>query len=312
MEYARLGRTGLRVSRLSFGASALGGVFRQVDEAEAIAAVHTALDLGLNYFDVAPSYGGTRSETVLGKALAGIPRNRYFLSTKVGKYTDPNAYGRDEFDYSDARLRASLDESAARLGTDYFDIIHLHDFEYQDRRHADWALSEGLATLHALKREGRIGAVSCGIYPLDLWRRVLGECDVDAALIHNHYCLSDTSLLDLLPLAAARDVGVINGSPFASGLLTDRGPAAWHPAGPDKRAIFRDVAEFCQAAGTSISQLALQFASQQPGLPTTLFSSANPASVRRNVAWHETPYDPELLAQVQSLLAPVMGRQWEY
>ena len=94
MQYNFLGKTGLQVSRLSFGASSLGAVFHPVDETEAIAAVHAALDCGINYFDVAPAYGGTRSETVLGKALRGVSRDRYFLSTKVGKYTDPNKYGK--------------------------------------------------------------------------------------------------------------------------------------------------------------------------------------------------------------------------
>ena len=85
-----------------FGASTLGSVFRTVDESEAIRAVHAALDCGINYFDVAPAYGGTLAETVLGKALRGIPRDRYFLSTKVGKYTKPGSYGDDALDYSRA------------------------------------------------------------------------------------------------------------------------------------------------------------------------------------------------------------------
>src|SRR5512145_942496 len=147
MKHNPLGQTGINVSRLSFGASALGGVYGKVDEAEGIRAVQTALDLGINYFDVAPAYGGTVAETVLGKALKGIPRDRYYLSTKVGKYTQPGGYGDDTFDYSRSRIRASLDESARRLGTDYFDLIHLHDFEYQRRQHTEWALSEGVAAL---------------------------------------------------------------------------------------------------------------------------------------------------------------------
>ena len=91
----KLGKTGLKVSVLSFGASALGGVFHAVDEKQGIRAVHAALDAGINYFDVAPAYGGTLAETVLGKALKDIPRERYFLSTKAGKYTKPGAYGND-------------------------------------------------------------------------------------------------------------------------------------------------------------------------------------------------------------------------
>jgi aryl-alcohol dehydrogenase-like predicted oxidoreductase len=274
--------------------------------------VHAALDCGINYFDVAPAYGGTRSETVLGKALRGIPRDRYFLSTKVGKYTDPNSYGNDTLDYSHARIRASLDESTGRLGVDYFDIIHIHDIEYQNRKHTEWALTEGYEALQELKREGRIGSVSFGIYPIDLWKRIFTSLDIDAALVHNHYCLNDTQLLDLLPMANEKGIGIVNGSPFASGLLTDRGPADWHPAEPEDRVLFRNAAEFCRSQGVTISRLALQFSSQNPDIPTTLFSSANPESVRRNVADYEQPYDKALLEEVRKILQPILNKEWNY
>jgi aryl-alcohol dehydrogenase-like predicted oxidoreductase len=312
MQYNLLGKTGLKVSRLSFGASSLGAVFRPVDESEAIKAAHAALDCGINYFDVAPAYGGTLSETVLGKALRGIPRSRYFLSTKVGKYTKPGSYGDDVLDYARAHIRASLDESAGRLGVDYFDIIHIHDIEYQGRKHTEWALTEGWETVQELKREGRIGGVSFGIYPMDLWKRIFASLDIDAALVHNHYCLNDTQLLDLLPMARQKGIGVLNGSPFASGLLTDRGAPAWHPASAEDQIRFRTAAEFCRRNGTSISWLALQFSSQNPEIPTTLFSSANPESVRRNVACHEEPCDMGLVAEVRKILEPVLNKEWSY
>lgn len=312
MQYSVLGKTELKVSRLSFGASSLGSVFRPVQESDAIAAVHAALDCGINYFDVAPAYGGTLSETVLGKALNGIPRGRYFLSTKVGKYTDPDSYGNDTLDYSRKRIRASLDESAARLGVSYFDVIHIHDIEYQGRAHTEWALSEGYDTVQELKREGRIGGVSFGIYPMDLWKRIFASFDIDAALVHNHYCLNDTQLLDLLPTAREKRIGIINGSPFGSGLLTDRGPADWHPAKPADRALFRTAAEFCRSQGTSISRLALQFSSQNPEVPTTLFSTANPESVHRNVVDYEQPYDKALIAELQKILQPILNKEWNY
>src|SRR3954454_8049087 len=105
MLYRPLGRTGLEVSILSYGASPLGSVFRPVDEAEGIRTVHTAIDLGINFIDVSPYYGLTRAEEVLGRALAGIPRERYYLATKVGRY------GADEFDFSAERVTASVHES---------------------------------------------------------------------------------------------------------------------------------------------------------------------------------------------------------
>src|ERR1700678_1798060 len=155
MDYSLLGKTGMKVSRLSFGASSLSGVFHSVDEAEAIRAVHVALECGINYFDVAPAYGGTVSETVLGKALRGVRRDLYYLSTKVGKYTKLGSYGEDTLDYSRDRIRKSIEESAERLGTDHFDLIHIHDIEYQGRTHTEWALTEGYESVLELKREGR-------------------------------------------------------------------------------------------------------------------------------------------------------------
>jgi L-galactose dehydrogenase len=312
MRYETLGRTGLKVSRLSFGASALGSVFRPVDESEGIRAVHVALDIGVNYFDVAPAYGGTVAETVLGKALRGVPRDRYYLSTKAGKFTDPEHYGRDELNYSRTRIRGSVADSMRRLGVDYFDIVHLHDFEYQGRAQTEWALEEGMAALHELKREGKIGAVSAGVYPMDLWHRILASVAVDAVLVHNHYCLYDTRATELLPAVLEKGIGLINGSPFGSGLLTGREPAGWHPALESDRQCFREAAAFCHRQGVPISKLAIQFASQHPQIPTTLFSSASSESVRRNVQWHEEPFDPALVSAVQEILAPVRDKQWDY
>ena len=312
MEYRSLGETGLRVSALSFGASALGGVFRPVDESEAIRAVHAALDLGINTFDVAPAYGGTVAESVLGKALRGVPRDRYYLSTKVGKYSQPGEYGRDTFDYSRHRIRRSIEESSKRLGTDYFDIIHIHDPEYRGEVSIKSALTEGFESVEELKNEGRVGAVSFGTYPMGLWHRIFDTLPIDAALVHNHHTLYDTRLIELIPMAKEKGIGLINGSPFGSGTLTDRGPADWHPAQPEDRAVFRRAAEFCRDQGTSIAKLALQFSTGHPEIPTTLFSSANPDSVRQNVRWLEEPRDESLFSEVRKILDPVRNKEWAY
>jgi L-galactose dehydrogenase len=308
MDYRALGNSGLTVSRLSFGASSLGGVFHYVDESEAIRAVHAALDCGITYLDVAPAYGATRAEAVLGRALKGVARDRYVLSTKIGKYSD--ADGRDYLNYEAAHIRAKLDESAARLGTDTFDILHIHDIEYEVGSKTEQALTKGVETVLAFKAEGRVGALGFGFYPIALWERVLRDYPIDAALIHNHYVLNDTRLLQLLPMAKENSVGVISASPFASGLLTECGPADWHPASDADRAVAAEAAAFCREHGTTIEQLAFQFACSHPDVPTVMFSSANPASVERNVRWAEEPYDVELAAAVQAILAPLVDRDW--
>lgn len=310
MEYRTLGRTGLKLSALSFGASSLGGVFGRVDEAEGIAAVHVALEAGINYLDVAPAYGATVAETLLGRALRGVPRERFVLSTKAGKY--PVANGPDELDFSEQRIRAELDRSLERLGVDRVDLVHLHDIEYGQGRHLAQAFAEGFPTLAALREEGRIGAVGAGTYPMDVWHRVLAEAPVDAVMIHNHYCLIDTCGLQLVEACLERGIGMINAAPFACGLLTGGEIVAWHPAEAADRRILGEAARFCRERGSSLAKLALQFAAHDTPFDTTMFSSARPGSVERNLAWYHGRAEPELVTEVRRILGPLIDRQWVF
>ena len=312
MKFNRFGNTDMEVSALSFGASSLGGVFHDVDEEEAIATVNAALSAGINYFDVAPAYGGTRAETVLGKALEGVDRSAYYLSTKVGKQTDPDHYGRDSFDYSDHGIRESLQASLDRLGVDYVDVCYLHDIEYEGGKNIDWAIQEGVAAMRALKSEGVVRYFGFGIYPIELWQRLLHDVEFDAGLVHNHYCLNDSRLALLMPVAHEKGVGIVNASPFATGLLTDRGPADWHPANGEQREVVRRAADYCRERGTSISKLAFQFSSQSTAASTTMFSTANRRSLERSLDWYDAPYDPAILASVRHILEPVTDVDWAW
>jgi L-galactose dehydrogenase len=294
-----LGHTGLEVSLLSFGASSLGGVFRQTDDAESIRTVHTALDLGINFIDVSPYYGATRAETVLGRALRGINRERYRLATKVGQY------GEGEFDFSAARVTRSLDESCARLGVDYIDLLQCHDIEFAS---LDQIVDETLPALLRLKQAGRIGHIGITGLPLKIFPAVIDRVPagtVETVLSFCHYELNDWSLESLLPYLHQRGVGVINASPTGMGLLTPRGVPAWHPAPPAMVEIARRAVEYCRAIGADIVKLAIQFSIAHPGIATTLVGSASPENIRRNVAYAAEPIDFELMARVLNILRPI-------
>jgi L-galactose dehydrogenase len=308
MEYRTLGKTGLKVSALSFGASSLGGVFRPVDEAEAIRTVHTALDLGINYIDVAPFYGYTVAETVLGKALHGVPRASYYLATKVGRYGDA------EFDFSAARVTASIDESLDRLGVETLDVIQAHDLEYGS---LDQVVEETLPALWRARAAGKVRFVGITGYPLKIFDYVLARTGdgahgnlVDTILSYNHYTLNDTSLTALIPALQAQDIGIINASPLSQGLLTNRGTPDWHPAPRAVKEICAQAAEHCRRQGADIAKLAMQFAVANSDIATTIVGSASPENMRRNVAWLEEPVDEALLAEVQAILAPVRDQTW--
>ncbi|MGA9041390.1 MAG: aldo/keto reductase [Terriglobales bacterium] len=303
MEYRVLGKTGLRVSALGFGASSLGGGMfgRPVEEADAIRTVHTALDLGINFIDVSPFYGYTKAETVLGKALKGIPRSSYYLATKVGRYGDA------AFDFSAARTMASVDESLARLGVDYVDIIQSHDNEYGN---LDQVVGETIPALRKLQQTGKVRFVGITGYPLKIFSYIAARAELDTILSYNHYSLNDTTLTELIPFLESKGVGIISASPVSQGLLTNQGTPDWHPA-PDKvKKICAEVAAYCRSQGADIAKLAMQFALSNPRIATTVVGTANPENIEKNVRWIADPADNKLLAKVQEMLAGIKDQTW--
>jgi aryl-alcohol dehydrogenase-like predicted oxidoreductase len=301
MEHRVLGRTGLEVSKLSFGASSLGSEFRQIDEAEGIRAVHTALDLGINLIDVAPYYGRTTAETVLGKALRSIPRDRYYLETKVGRY------GRERFDFSAERVTTSLEESLTRLNVEYVDLVQCHDIEFGD---LDQIVEETIPALRKLQAQGKARFVGVTGLPLKVFRYVLDRTELDAILSYCHYVLNDSTLVELLPTLQEKGVGIINASPLSMRLLSNEGPPDWHPAPADVKGACARAAAFCREQGTDISRLAIQFSVADPDIATTLVGSANPENVVKNVRWATEPLDRSLLDQVLAILEPIQGKGW--
>lgn len=301
MKYRKLGNTGMDVSILSFGASSLGSVFRDTDDAESIRTVHEALDVGINFIDVSPYYGLTKAESVLGKAIREVPRDSFYLSTKAGRY------GADTFDFSAKRIVSSVEESLSRLHTDYLDVLFLHDIEFVN---PEIIYEEALPALDRLKREGKIRNTGiCGL-PIHLFETFLPNVQVDAIISYCHYSLNDTTLLRLLPLIEENRVGLVNASPLSMGLLGTRGAPEWHPASDEIKAICRQAVEYCAQQGEDIARLAVQYSTMNDRIPTTLVSTANPANIRKNAAWAMEPIDHDLLQEVLRILEPIKDKTW--
>ncbi len=303
MQYRTLGRTGLKVSALAFGGSSLGSAFRPIDEGEGIRAVHTALDHGINLIDTAPYYGATTAETVLGKALRGVPRDKYFLATKVARY-GPEA---TDFDFSAQRVTASVDESLARLGVAYVDFIQVHDMEFGD---LEQIVNETIPALHRVKAAGKARFVGISCLPVRLFRAVLDRVPVDQIQSYCHYCLNDTALEDLLPYLREKGVGIFNSAPLAMRLLSNEGPPAWHPAPAALRAKCAEAAALCRARGSDLGKLALQFSLANTAIHTNIVGTADPHRVLQNLRDLAEPLDQTLLADVQKILAPVHNLTW--
>jgi len=303
MEYRTLGKTGLKVSALSFGASSLGGVFHAINEADAIRTVHVALDMGINYIDVSPYYGLTKAETVLGKALKTISRDRYLLSTKVGRY---GAEMKD-FDFSAKRVTASIDESLRRLGVEHVDLILAHDIEFGD---LNQVVNETVPALRQIVKAGKARFIGVTGLPMKIFRHVADRVPVDAILSYCHYELNDTALADSIPYLQAKGIGIISASPLGMGLLSNRSAPQWHPAPKILQEACAKAAAHCQSKGKSIEELAIQFAVANPDIATTLVGTADPTNIQSNIRAVSEPLDKLLLTEVLEILKPVHNLTW--
>jgi L-galactose dehydrogenase len=301
MKFRPLGRTGLQLPWLSFGASSLGQEFRPVDLNEALRSVQVALDLGMTFIDTSPFYGRGMSECLLGVALRGVPRERYLLGSKLGRYDRPH------FDFSARRVAESVDVSLSRLGVEYFDIMLCHDIEFVDMRQI---VDETLPALRKIQQQGKVRFVGISGYPMNVFRYVLDRAELDVVLSYNHYTLQNTMLADLVPYLQGKGVGIMNAAPFSARLLTNAPLPPWHKATPEVRAICKRAAEHCAARGVDIAQLALQFSLAHASMATCIVGSANPDNVRNWAAWAEHPLDQQLLAEVLAILKPV--HNWFY
>ena len=291
MQYHEIGKTGMKVSSLSFGASSLGGVFHDLKEKEGIQAVFTAVEAGMNFIDVSPYYGHYKAETVLGKALKALPRDRYYLSTKVGRYGKD---GVNLWDYSAKRATESVYESMERLNIDFIDLINVHDVEFAD---LNQVVNETLPALVELREKGVVGHVGITDLQLENLKWVIDHSPsgtIESVLSFCHYCLCDDKLADFLDYFESKEIGV----------------PAWHPAPKPLVEACRKAMEHCKAKNYPVEKLAMQFSVSNPRIATTLFSTTNPENVKKNIAFIEEPIDWELVREVQEIIGEQKRVSW--
>ena len=288
-----LGRGGLQVSALSFGAAPLGNLGTEVSEEDAAAAVHAAWASGIRYFDVAPHYGLGLAEERLGRALREYPREEYVLSTKVGRLLfdagtamSDDAQGfavrsrmRREFDYSADGARRSIEASLARLGLDRVDIVYVHDPEngYPE------ALAGAFPALDQLRREGVISSYGAGINSSELLADIVRETDSDVVLAARTWTLANQSALaDLLPTALSRGISVVAAGAFTGVELSGAGR----------------IAQLCSDFGVSVVAVASRFPLQHPAVTTVLLGMRSSAEVLVDVEAFSVDIPAELWAAI--------------
>jgi D-threo-aldose 1-dehydrogenase len=310
-----LGRSGLDVTRLGFGTTAIGNLYRARTDAEAQATLQAAWDAGVRYADTAPLYGLTLSETRLGCFLKDRPRDEAIISTKVGRMLRPprsdgfvaEVY-KDApqltpyFDYSGDAIRRSFGGSLARLGVERIDLLYLHDLapmnhasaESYEQHFRQFFDEGGHDAMLALKAEGRVGAIGVGVGSAEAAQRLIELGDFDACLLAGRYTLLEQGALDgFLPLCERRGVGVVIGGPYNSGILAtgavEGATYNYRPAPPSVMDRVARIEAVCAAHGVPLIAAALQFPLHHPAVASTIPGIGSVEEVQKAVELIETP-----------------------
>jgi D-threo-aldose 1-dehydrogenase len=283
-----VGRTDLAVTILGLGSAPLAGMYVPPDEDAAVAVVERSWDLGYRYFDTAPLYGYGLAERILGRVLAGKPRDEFVLSTKVGRLVRregsilpgadvDNGQGsnwpaagdaRAIFDYSGDGVRRSIDESLGRLGLDRIDVVYIHDPD----DHWETAIGQAFPALHALRAEGIVRAIGAGMNQSEMLARFAREGEFDMFMLAGRYTLLDhDAFTDLLPLCVKKDISIAIAGAMNSGVLADPRPGskfnyATAPAPIVERAV--RLREACARHGVPLRVAAAQFPLAHPAVAT--------------------------------------------
>lgn len=306
LQKRRLGKTSLELSVIGFGGAPLGGLFNAVDEGEAKATVRDAYALGTRYFDTAPFYGYGLSEHRMGEVLRGKPRSQFVLSTKVGrllKAKDPSEIYMDNwaeslpfesvYDYGyDATMR-SIEDSYQRLGTNQIDIAFIHDigaFTHGEDAHPALfrqAIDGGFRALDELRSAGVIKAIGMGVNEWEVCEQGLRAADFDCFLLAGRYTLLEQeSLNSFLPLCEEKNVGIVIGGAYNSGILATGAVEGarfnYGPAPQDVMERVGAISAVCDRHGVSLKAAALQFPLHHPVVASVLPGSRSRLELAEN------------------------------
>lgn len=316
-ERVPLGRSGVSVSRVGLGTAPLGGLFSAVGGRQAAETLEAAWAAGIRYFDTAPHYGAGLAEQRLGAFLsgAGHPRAEITVSTKVGRLLVPGepAPGDEAFhgapglvrvrDYSAEGVYRSLVESLGRSGLDAFDVVFIHDPDDCWEQ----AVTGAYPALARLRDEGVVRAIGAGMNQTAMLTRFVTETDLDCVLVAGRYSLLDRSAADeLLPACAEREVGVLVGGVFNSGILANLAPDAMYDYAPAPEAVLRHaraLGERCAEYGVPLAAAALRFPLRHPAVTGVVVGARSAQEITVNAAHASTTIPEELWPELDVLEA---------
>jgi D-threo-aldose 1-dehydrogenase len=322
----QIGRTGLAVPELGFGAASLGNLYKPVTNADAGATLDAALAAGMAYVDTAPHYGRGLSERRVGDGLRG--RTGVVLSTKVGRLMQPDSTVTDDreregfftnmpfarhYDYSHDGILRSFEASIQRLGLARVDLLYVHDIgtltHGAENAHywAQLTTGGGFRALEHLREEGVIAGFGLGVNEVAVCREAMRVVQLDAILLAGRYTLLEqTPLDDLLPECAAAETSIVIGGPYNSGILATGTRTAgvvhydYGPAPESVVARVRGIEAVCDRYGIALPAAALHFVLAHPQVASVIPGQGSPKRIAATVALHATPIPWDFWAELKA------------
>lgn len=314
------------LTRLGFGGAPLGNLYRKISDEDAQAALAAAYDAGVRYFDTAPQYGLGRSEGRFAQAFKAFDREGTTLSTKIGRLlfdcdpgeVTPEAFvdvpqKKIVFDYSYDGVMRSYEASKQRLDLSGVDVLLVHDvdvFSHGSQEASDARVRElfeagGYRALDELRAAGEVSAIGVGVNEWQVCERLLDLGDFDGFLLAGRYTLLEQdALTSFLPLCVERDVGIILGGPYNSGILAtgpiDGAKYNYDIAPPEILERTRSIEAVCRSHDVPLIAAALQFVFGHPAVKTVIPGAVNAAEVKANVELLERDIPPGLWNDLRS------------
>ena len=307
MQKRKLGKTDIELSAIGFGGAPIGDLFENLQDENCYKVLENCYESNINHFDTSPYYGNGLSEQRLGYFLKKIPKNKYYLSTKVGRYLTPEkeeninrgkwAGGLNfvpNIDYSYDGVMKSFEQSLDRLGTSKIDVCLIHDVDrYTHGDEVDHyfkiAMSGAYKALTKLKEEKIIKAIGIGVNDADVCKRFAEAGDFDCMLLAGRYTLLDQSALDdCIPIAEERNIGIILGGVFNSGILA-KGIGGdityFYQTIPDNiKKKYNEISIICERYDVSVSSVALQFCYANKNISSLVIGMDREDQINHNIS----------------------------
>ena len=301
---------GKNISNIAYGCATLANIYNPLTDNKSNDIIDFCIKNGINYFDVAPFYGGGLAEQRLGKALNSTNRDALFIATKVGRYTNEESVSGagGYFDFSPSRIEESIKNSMKNIGINYIDLLQCHDIEHVT---TDTILN-ALPILEHFKNIGYINAIGINSYPIQPLIDVIEntQIKIDSVGTYAHFTLINNSLNNYIPYFQNKNIKIINSSPLSMGLLTEKGPPNWHPASETMLNIVSEIKTLCNSKNENISDIAMKYSLNNEDILTTISGGNSVDEIMNNINSLNSTLDGNLMKEIEIISEPIKNKLW--